>query len=125
MQKEVTDVLGEVNKRLGGASFLVGNRVTLADIGVWAAIKCMLLSLVRVFYRVSYLRLSFLTVKRPSPLLGDLPNVQKWLAALDALPEFASVKDQIPAEESQQKHDKSSGKYPPLPNAVVRLAPAP
>ena len=42
MQKEVTAVLGEVNKRLGGASFLVGNRVTLADIGVWAAIKRML-----------------------------------------------------------------------------------
>lgn len=52
--------------------------------------------------------------------MAQLTHVTKWLASLDALPEFASVKDQIPAEESQQKHDKSSGKYLPLPNAVVR-----
>lgn len=29
------------------------------------------------------------------------------------------MKDQIPAEESTQKHEKSAGKYPPLPGAVV------
>lgn len=45
-QKEVAAVLADVNKALSHSAHLVGKHVTLADIGVWAAIK-RTLSLIR------------------------------------------------------------------------------